>query len=155
MYTLEIDFKELEELKKQLEHITDTRLKNFSDTVNLEVELLKVRIGKGMTSDYRLMETKSTKREGRYSSTWAKARKKKGLKVDVVNLEFTGDTKANFKRKTSGLTEEIDVGFTDTKAEGIAAYNNEMFGPAYDFSDKAIDGAFEDYLFRFDSPLLK
>lgn len=158
MYTLEIDITEIVAFQKEIQRIESLRVVNLDMAASALIVRVKDHISKGKTASGKTMESKSSKKEGKYSKRWGSKRKKKGLRVDSITLSYTGDTIAKFGKLnslSSFKNEEVIVGFKDETAEDIAAYNNAMFGDAYDVSDKEIDESFKSYLDEFNSELLR
>jgi len=158
MFTMEIDFTDIEQLQTDLKHIEQDRVQNLVQEASIAQVLIKNRISKGKTVDGRMMESKSKEKTGKYSKSWAKMRAKKGRQTNVVDLEYTGTTKGKFRRingREAFREDAYDIGFDEDEAENIALYNNEMFGEAYGISDAEADETFIHYLKAFREELVR
>lgn len=158
MYGIEmtVDVSQIRELKGQVDRVQDFRMSALSSALSHSVVVIRDRIEKGKLSNGQMMQTKSAKKEGRYSKQWGKVRKKKGLRVDIVTLSFTGVTRANFALLNDFQAYKADsynVGMKTDESDRIGGYNNDMFGPAYDYSEREVDDTFTDYLHLFNTEL--
>ena len=166
MWTIEIDISGIEEIKKSLEYIEANRYDKLVYNTSFTTVLVKDRISKGKTSDGKIMVTKSTYKMGRYSRQHGKERSRKGLRVDIVNLNFTGQLLRAFKRQqslNSFKNQSVDIGIDPgaihtehgESLEDIANWNNWYFGKAIDIGNSEIDAAFKEYVDDFNTILMK
>lgn len=152
-----VDPSEIVSLKTEIDLIQAYRMTALATSVKSSVEKIQDRIEKGKLSNGSIMVSKSTKKDGRYSKSWGKKRRKEGLKVDLVNLSFTGKTRKNFKLLddfNALKTDSYNVGLETEESDTIAGYNNDYFGPAYDYSQGEIDDTFRQYKRLFASELI-
>lgn len=151
-----IDGSEIKDILSQVNYVQDFRMSALSSSLRHSVVVIRDRIERGKLANGQMMQTKSEKKEGRYSKRYGKFRKKKGLRVDIVTLSLTGVTKANFALLNDFQAYKADtynVGLKTDESDTIAGYNNDMFGPAYDYSDLEMDDTFRDYLRLFGKEL--
>lgn len=159
MITVEIDTSGLREIKTAIDQIEDKRYISIKSAANYGAALMLDRISKGLNSKGQAMESKSKKKEGKYSKRWGKVRKKAGKRTDIINLDYTGQTRESLKVDASRqefMETSASLSFRNDEAEQKAEWNNDMFGNPYDFSNPEIDDVFEDYIDEFgNNPLLK
>lgn len=91
------------------------------------IQRKKARIFTGRGTEGKVMESKSRSRIGRYSAWHGRNRLKKGLQVNVVDLEFTGQMLDSFD--IIGQTNNtVTIGFkSDFEAEKMEK-NEALFG---------------------------
>lgn len=158
-FELIIDITDLHAVKDAIENTEDNLYGNLSSASSFATVTIRDRIErKGQTADGRAMESKSAKKTGKYSRGWGNKRKAAGLRVDVVNLSFTGRTLKEFGRIHDTLdfrNNAVTMGFERDDARQIAEWNNEMFGPAYDIGQREIDETFQEYIGEFNNLLFK
>lgn len=157
MITVEIDTTGIRDIIRAIEDIEENRMPSLTSAATRSTSAVKDRITKGMTSDGKLMESKSLKKKGRYSRQWGNKRAKNGLKTSVITLSFTGRTIRSLTRIhdfSAYKDNSVIIGLDNDEAQQIAEWNNEMFGAAYDYSKSEIDRSFEQYLEGFGNNIL-
>lgn len=157
MITVEIDTTGLREIKAAIDQIEDRRYNSIKSAAHYANVLMKDRISKGMNAKGQMMESKSKRKEGRYSKQWGKKRSAKGKRTDIVNLSYSGDTMQDFGVDSSRqdfMETAASLNFKNSESEQIGEWNNEMFGNAYDLSNNEIDDVFNDYIDEFGNNIL-
>jgi hypothetical protein len=108
-------------------------------------ERIKKRISLGMNTNMESMETASLLRDGAYSKRHGKARKASALSVEIMNLEFTGDTKADFRYKGRNKN-VLSFGMESNEAFRVSEENEQYQGLVYSPSEKEKDIFFQEIL---------
>jgi hypothetical protein len=120
----------MEEIEKELPKELLRIEFDYSSRIMYRVKFL------GITANGSVMQTKSNNPMGAYGQRHGKARRLRGLRIDQVNLNYTGMMNLDFD-----ITEKADmrigIGFLTTESaekakKNEAYYGDEIFEPSWD-----------------------